>query len=249
MRATTIVAVVLCLAVPLVGCQQRTTEEDRAGIDELRAGYAAAYNAGDLDGLMAYWAADAVWIHNGHPEATGRDAIRALYQDPPVGVAVITINPQETRVAGDFAAEWGTYTLAWADEAIGGEQMIDGRYAALDHRSADGSWKIARLNTNSERESAQAQTYPEAGAPEVVFENDRIIVQRLKMEPGSWSGEHPHAGNQLVVALDRTTMAYRAGGEEWEETLEPGTVFWVESTAAHDHMPKTPLDSLLITLK
>jgi quercetin dioxygenase-like cupin family protein len=82
--------------------------------------------------------------------------------------------------------------------------------------------------------SAVRQAYPNLPA-EVVYENDRMVVQKPVAEPGVWTGEHAHPGNQLVIAVTGGTMMYREGGEETERTFTPGEVFVVEPTEAHDH--------------
>jgi quercetin dioxygenase-like cupin family protein len=95
-----------------------------------------------------------------------------------------------------------------------------------------------------------AQEYPNQSA-NVVFENDRVIVQRLTFEPGGWAGEHSHEGGQLVVVIKGGTQAYREGGEETGRTFADGDVFMVEATDAHDHAitGAEGVESILITLK
>ena len=50
------------------------------------------------------------------------------------------------------------------------------------------------------------QAYPNMPGSETVLENDRVVVQALDFSPGDWTGEHSHAGNQLVVIVDDTTI-------------------------------------------
>ncbi len=34
---------------------------------------------------------------------------------------------------------------------------------------------------------------------EVIFENDRTLVEKVVLEPGEWEGIHSHSGNQLCI--------------------------------------------------
>ena len=95
---------------------------------------------------------------------------------------------------------------------------------------------------------SRGQMYPNLVAP-VLFENERVVVQRPPGELGQWSGEHSHAGNQLAIVLAGGTLTFREGGEETERTSEAGDVIWVEATEAHDHaITAGPADEILITL-
>jgi len=95
---------------------------------------------------------------------------------------------------------------------------------------------------------ALQQKYPNAPA-EVVFENDKVVVQRAISEAGKWTGEHSHAGNQLVVILKGGTTTFKEGGEEREQTGKAGDVVWVDAVEAHDHKEDTDGEFILITIK
>ncbi len=123
--------------------------------------------------------------------------------------------------------------------------------AAHDHMfSGDGAEFVLITLAPGQPGNATAQNYPNRPA-EVVFENDRVIAQRMIGEPGQWVGEHAHTGSQLVVVTKGGTLTYREGGEETERTSTDGEVFMVEPTAAHDHAVTgdSSLESIVITLK
>ena len=44
------------------------------------------------------------------------------------------------------------------------------------------------------------QHYPNIPT-EVIFENDRVLVQKVVLQPGEWEGIHSHSGNQLGINL------------------------------------------------
>lgn len=120
---------------------------------------------------------------------------------------------------------------------------------AHDHAAQEEGISILVTLSDAPAGMASAQEYPNV-TPDVAFENDRIVAQRFTSEPGAWTGEHSHAGNQLVVVLKGGTMTYREGGEETEVTYADGQVFWVDAVEAHDHAAKdTAIDAVLITLK
>ena len=122
--------------------------------------------------------------------------------------------------------------------------------ASHDHAAKDATLQAVILTlADAEMGSGTAQAYPTT-TPDVVFENDRLIVQLFTAEPDAWVGEHSHDGNQLVVVLRGGTMTYREGGEDTDVIYGNGEVFWIDAVAAHDHAAKdTPLEALLITLK
>jgi len=121
--------------------------------------------------------------------------------------------------------------------------------AAHDHAAKDLGASIVLTLADAPAGGGMAQTYPNA-TPTVAFENDRAVAQRFTSEPGVWTGEHSHAGNQLVVVLKGGTIIYREAGQETEVTYTDGQVFWIDAVAAHDHASKdTGLDAVVITLK
>ena len=93
------------------------------------------------------------------------------------------------------------------------------------------------------------QSYPNLAAP-LVFENDRVVVQTVSVEPDVWAGEHGHEGNQLGVSIDGGTQTYRVDGEETDVTYAVGEAFWVDAIESHDHVVKeVGLSAVIITLK
>lgn len=124
--------------------------------------------------------------------------------------------------------------------------------AAHDHAAAGDSPIEFILISMAPMEGmgGEMQDYPDI-TTDVVFENERVVAQRLTTEPGQWAGEHSHAGNQLVVVLKGGPVTYREGGEETQVTQEDGDIFWVEPTEAHDHanMGESAHEVILITFK
>ena len=95
---------------------------------------------------------------------------------------------------------------------------------------------------------ALQQKYPNVST-EVVFENDKVVVQKVNYEADKWTGEHSHAGDQLVVVLKGGTTTFKEGGEERKTTGKAGDVVWVDAVEAHDHKSDTGGEIILITIK
>lgn len=89
-----------------------TPELDTAIIGQTRDQFIAAVNRADLDGVMAFWADDGVLMPPGQPAVSGKEAVRAWYQERFGQVTTrIDIRSEETHVAGDTAYDRGTLTM------------------------------------------------------------------------------------------------------------------------------------------
>lgn len=93
-----------------------------------------AANSGNIDGMMAIYANDAVLLPPGAPEMRGRAAIRQFWSGLVAAKPHVTLNTQQVIESGDMATEIGTYELI-----IGGKTET-GKYA-LTWRRANGEWR------------------------------------------------------------------------------------------------------------
>ncbi|MEE2992546.1 MAG: hypothetical protein VX603_05150 [Gemmatimonadota bacterium] len=91
---------------------------------------------------------------------------------------------------------------------------------------------------------------------ELLLENDRVIVQRVQVEPGEWEGVHSHAGNQIYIHLKGGMWSERRGGEQLppSDFSETGSVGWydaVDISEGHEsgNTGDTTIDLVWITLK
>ncbi len=57
------------------------------------------------------------------------------------------------------------------------------------------------------------QQYPNIKG-DLVFEDDRVIVQRFRLEPGQWEGLHTHPEHQLVIVLKDTEKVVSTFGDK-----------------------------------
>lgn len=99
------------------------------------------------------------------------------------------------------------------------------------------------------------QIYPNIPL-ELLLENERVIVQRVQVEPGQWEGIHTHAGNQVYIHINGGIWSGRSGGVQSPPfpISETGSVGWmdaVEIGVGHEsgNTGDTTIDLVWITLK
>lgn len=97
--------------------------------------------------------------------------------------------------------------------------------------------------------------YPEIPM-ETLLENERVIVQRVQVEPGQWEGIHAHPGNQVFIHLKGGTWAGRTGGvlSPTTNTRADGHVGWMDAidiSEEHEsgNVGETTIDLIWVTLK
>jgi quercetin dioxygenase-like cupin family protein len=99
------------------------------------------------------------------------------------------------------------------------------------------------------------QVYPNIPL-ELLLENDRIIVQRVQVEPGQWTGIHSHPGNQVYIHIKGGTWSERRGGVQSAPSIfmQAGSVGWVDAlvpSEAHEvgNTGDTAIEFVLVTIK
>ena len=99
------------------------------------------------------------------------------------------------------------------------------------------------------------QIYPDIPL-EFLLENDRVIVQRVQVEPGQWEGIHAHPGNQVFVHIKGGTWSGRSGGVQAPPSppRKSGEVGWMDAidiSEGHEsgNTGDTTIDLVWITLK
>jgi mannose-6-phosphate isomerase-like protein (cupin superfamily) len=99
------------------------------------------------------------------------------------------------------------------------------------------------------------QIYPNIPL-ELLLENDRMIVQRVQVEPGQWEGIHSHPGNQVFIHIKGGEWSGRLGGKSTnsKSVREDGAVGWMDAiplSAGHEsgNTGDTTIDLIWVTLK
>jgi uncharacterized protein (TIGR02246 family) len=133
----------------LAACQtkpQPLTAADSTAIGQLRSAFETAWNAGNVNAIMALHTADAVLEQGDSPERDGQEAIRGYY-DTTLGTPqrpTIAIERKATMGRQDLATEIGTYTLTFpAAAGAAAPPPLKGKYLVVLQKQADGSWKVA----------------------------------------------------------------------------------------------------------
>ena len=99
------------------------------------------------------------------------------------------------------------------------------------------------------------QTYPNI-LLELVLENERMIVQRVQIEPGQWTGIHSHPVNQVYIHIEGGIWSERRGGVQSPPSpfLKAGSVGWmnaVDLSVGHEigNTGVTTIDLVLVSIK
>jgi uncharacterized protein (TIGR02246 family) len=136
------------------------TAADEAALKEATRTWLDAYNAGDVEKMVALYAEDAVLMPPHAPVATGHAAIRAFLTADTAGAkaAGIKLVPGTSTagVAGNTGWESGSYTVTDAS----GATVDSGSYMSVSHK-VNGKWLYHRDTYNSERPLPQAPAEPQ----------------------------------------------------------------------------------------
>jgi len=182
---------------------KRLDPEALASIRKASNVYAAAFNKGDVDGLMALWTADADYVNADGKAFHGRGAIAAEFKRMAAAAKGSRVNFRTTSLRfprPDVAVEDGVARTVTAS----GEASTN-RYTAVWVRN-DGKWLLSSAHElpgdDEEKTGAASQ------------------LKQLAWLVGEWAGEGSHgetrfvchwAPNQSFLVIDYTI--HRAGGE------------------------------------
>ena len=99
------------------------------------------------------------------------------------------------------------------------------------------------------------QVYPDIPL-ELLLENERLIVQRVKVKPSEWEGLHSHSGGQIYIHIKGGMWSERRGGVLYPgtEITRTGAVGWMEEIpieVGHEsgNTGDTIIDLIWVTLK
>jgi uncharacterized protein (TIGR02246 family) len=151
--------VILCALLLLVSaCAQKgDNPADVQAIKKLSTDWDNAYNAGNIDGLLACYTNDAMRLEPNEAATVGTDAMRASFQSYFDAYKGETHGPiEDVRVSGNLAVARGIYTGTSAPKAGGTPINEKGKWISAYQRQADGSWKIFWDTGNSDLPVADA---------------------------------------------------------------------------------------------
>jgi ketosteroid isomerase-like protein len=139
----------LPLFLMIMGCNQAPMATDPSVISSKTDAWEAAFNAKDVDGIVAIYTSDGRVLPPNAPMASGGDAIRTIFGgfiDAGIGAELASI---ETKVSGDVAYDVGTYILR-----IDGEVIDTGKFIETFVRGTDGEWLMSNDIFNSDNPPA-----------------------------------------------------------------------------------------------
>lgn len=100
------------------------------------------FNAGDLDGLVALYEEDAIFVPEpGGKPLAGRDALRDFFVNFPIKDATIEFRPKALLERDTEALSYTDWTIRGTGPE--GPAEMEGHATVLMRRQADGTWLIA----------------------------------------------------------------------------------------------------------
>jgi uncharacterized protein (TIGR02246 family) len=150
MRAVILTVVVAACARTPAAREPASAPDAELAIRDVIGRTQAANNAGDVDGWVAQFADDAVYMVPGLPAVTTRDGLRDIARAGFQNRADIRLEPVEIVVAGEWA--FARIDVTGSVTVHTGKTIdVDVKEIAVFRRQAGGAWKIARLINNSNR--------------------------------------------------------------------------------------------------
>ncbi len=87
-------------------------------------------------------------------------------------------------------------------------------------------------------------------AYKVLFENDRVRLLEVTMEPGASTEMHSHPDNLVYILSDGKYAFTGPSGESAAFDVSPGEVFWMAATEhSTDNVGDTPIRALMFEPK
>ena len=155
MRNPSALALVIGTVIALSACAPAApppadTAAEEAALKAITAAWLEAYNAGDVEKIVAMYAEDAVLMPPHAPVANGHAGIRAFLTTDTAAAksAGVKLVPGAATAgaAGDTGWESGSYTVADAKGAV----VDSGSYLSVA-RKVGGKWLLIRDTYNSDR--------------------------------------------------------------------------------------------------
>lgn len=130
-----------------VGCAQPVAQ-DSPEIAARSQAWEDAFNAKDVDALVAFYSADALVLPSHAPMGRGSDVVRGVFDEMISAGLSGTLDTLEATAVGDLGVHTGTYTLS-----AGGVEVDRGKFMET-WRKIDGEWRITADIFNSDLPAA-----------------------------------------------------------------------------------------------
>lgn len=153
---------VLATAFPALG-EPPTPDPNVARVEKLGKQFAAAFGRGDMAGVAAMYAEDAMAFPPEGEIVKGRPALEAMWKGVhDMGVQSVEFAVIDVLSSGNLLVETGKATLHIAG-AGSAQATVTVKYVVVWKKQKDGSWKISRDIWNSLPAPAPAPTPAPAG--------------------------------------------------------------------------------------
>jgi ketosteroid isomerase-like protein/quercetin dioxygenase-like cupin family protein len=248
------IAIVAAYLIALAACAPPAadTAADEAALSAGTTAWLQAYNAGDVDRIVAMYAEDGIMMPPNAPAASGRAAMRAyitagVAEAKAAGVTLVN-GENHAGVSGNLGWHSGSYKVTDAS----GATVDSGNYLETA-RKTDGKWLILRDIWNSDRPTASAAQDAVKVDPahyKVLAENAGVRVLRIGYAAGEKSQMHSHPDSMLFVLSGGKVRFTMPDGKTEDDDLPTDSAAYTPA-ATHNpaNMGKTALDAILVELK
>ncbi|HKS22271.1 MAG TPA: DUF4440 domain-containing protein [Thermoanaerobaculia bacterium] len=143
--------IALLAALLVAACASMPGSDAEQAIRKMDEEFSAAARAGNVDGMMAIYADDAVLMPPNFPAFRGRDAVRQFWSGfLAAGQIDATVAADRVIQSGDLAVEIGHYNLKITPKG-GGAPIEDNGKFTLTWQRRGGQWKGIYDIFNSDR--------------------------------------------------------------------------------------------------
>ena len=153
MRSSNTLTVALLIASGLVNCMAPIAlagnSEDEAAIRAGSGKWPVAHNAGDIDTMVALYAADAVLLPPDAPAVTGRAEIRKYLTEDVASTKAAQIRIKDLSSSVGVSGDLGWHVGHFAVLDASGKTVATGKYSEV-WRKSDGKWVMIRDMWNAD---------------------------------------------------------------------------------------------------
>jgi ketosteroid isomerase-like protein len=122
-------------------------EED--AIEACISEFVKVYNAGNLEGVMAYYTDDLIKVRQGGPAETKPETAKRVAGVFDQFHSRVDVINAEIRVSGEMAYTRGSFRVTLIPKAGGESHFIERRYLEI-WRKENGRWRVARTMDNTD---------------------------------------------------------------------------------------------------
>lgn len=121
--------------------------DEKEEIERAIEGFKKAYDAGDLEGVLAYYTEDLIKLRNGAPAESKRELAARIAEVFKKFHSTVDATVDEVMVSGDLAVVRGMFHVTLMSRQGEEKHALDRRYLEVWQKQ-DGRWKVARTMDN-----------------------------------------------------------------------------------------------------